>query len=851
MKPAESTAPEEFGPYIVYERLGVGGMATVHRAKKRGIAGFERGVALKRILPHLADDAEFINSFVREAKLASLLVHPNIAQIYDFGRVGSVYYIAMEHVDGFDVRKMLRHANRHKEPLPLAVVMSVLCELCEALEYAHTFVDEHGEPQGIVHRDVSPSNLIVAHSGHLKVIDFGIAKATARPLHTESGRVKGKLGYMSPEAVAGRTFGPVSDVFSAGVVAHELLTAQPLFSAKTDYDTLIRIHEAEIPPPSRKNPSIPAALDELVLAALARDPEHRLPGAGAFRDGIEYIAAQAGVRFSARDVVEWRARIATAEDPWGSRTSLPIGSSSGPGAGSAGTPSAGASGGPSTGPSTGSPAGSPSSPVFHDSRTGMAHERTLLADAGPSRPASAEPRFGRGSASVNEGTLDEDRLLADLTWGSDAGGSPFPRQTARSGPATSAQRPSQPPDPAAEPQVAPVAGASIRPPRRGALARLALAALFAIAAGLAGYQFVLRSKKPLPPPPPPVASLKFVVQPADAIVEIGGKEVGHGSPFEVQLDPGVLSVAVRRPGYKPWATQIALRDGEKQTVRVALEIGVARLSVASQPPGLAVQLDGKPLDQVTPLEIQVAPGAHQLVVTGAAGLAWSQDFTAEVDGKYSFSAPLAAPARPGASATVAAAGRTAPAPTQPPPPERSERADRNERGDRDRSDRSDRNDRPRRGAIEKASRPSARDAVTDSEVRIIDPEPEPPGPPSPRIDAGVPPVVAPESPRPPIAPTPAKTPVVAATAVTKLSGEIPTMKSSGISDGFADVISKMCIDDRGHVTSVKLVKAIPEIAEELSRTLLGWRYRPYVNSAGQPSAVCFPLSFRVVFKRAG
>src|SRR4029079_7013641 len=323
VKTADASAPEEFGPYLVYERLGVGGMATVHRAKKRGIAGFERGVALKRMLPHLADDAEFINSFVREAKLASLLVHPNLAQIYDFGRVENVYDIAMEHVDGFDVRKMLRYSNRHKEPLPLNVVMSILCELCDALEYAHTFVDEHGTPQGIVHRDVSPSNLIVAQSGHLKVIDFGIAKANVRQLHTESGRVKGKLGYMSPEAVSGRAFGPVSDVFSAGVVAHELLTAHPLFSAKTDYDTLIRISEAEILPPSRRNASVPAALDEVVLAALHRDPDRRLQTAGAFREALEYVADQSGIRFSSRDVAEWRAKIATTEDPWGSRTSLP------------------------------------------------------------------------------------------------------------------------------------------------------------------------------------------------------------------------------------------------------------------------------------------------------------------------------------------------------------------------------------------------------------------------------------------------------------------------------------------------------------------------------------------------
>src|SRR6185295_3687080 len=388
VKTGESTAPEEFGPYVVYERLGVGGMATVHRAKKRGIAGFERGVALKRMLPHLAEDAEFINSFVREAKLASLLVHPNIAQIYDFGRVGSVYFIAMEHVDGFDVRKMLRYSNRHKEPLPLNVVMSIMCELCDALEYAHTFVDEHGQPQGIVHRDVSPSNLIVAQSGHLKVIDFGIAKANVRQLHTESGRVKGKLGYMSPEAVSGRAVGPVSDVFSAGVVAHELLTAHPLFSAKTDYDTLIRIHEAEIPPPSRRNPSVPAALDDLVLAGLARDPERRLQTAGAFRQGLEYVAEQAGVRFSARDVAEWRAKIATTEDPWGSRTSLPNVSSS---------------------------AVSRAFP-FPDSRNSLSTLGTRPQPPEFTARPTGDQRPRRSTGPLGDGG-DDEKSVADLTWG--------------------------------------------------------------------------------------------------------------------------------------------------------------------------------------------------------------------------------------------------------------------------------------------------------------------------------------------------------------------------------------------------------------------------------------------------
>jgi len=817
VKPAESTAPEEFGPYIVYERLGVGGMATVHRAKKRGIAGFERGVALKRMLPHLAEDAEFINSFVREAKLASLLVHPNIAQIYDFGRVGAIYYIAMEHVDGFDVRKMLRYSNRHKEPLPLNVVLSVLCELCDALEYAHTFVDEHGQPQGIVHRDVSPSNLIVAQSGHLKVIDFGIAKANVRQLHTESGRVKGKLGYMSPEAVTGRAFLPVSDVFSAGVVAHELLTAHPLFSAKTDYDTLIRIHEAEIPPPSRRNPGVPAALDEVVLAALSRDAERRLQSAGAFREALEYVAEQAGIRFSARDVAEWRAKIATTEDPWGSRTSLPNVSSA---AVSRALPF----------------------PESRNSSLSAPYQRPQPPEptGSQARPSQSDPRVRRITGSIDEIPPDDDKSVADLTWGSDIAPSAvheLPDQADQAdqhlNQATQATKPALATAPQAPSIVMPTIGASIRAPRRNTGARLALIGLFAVAAGLAVYQFVLRPKKPVPVAPVPLASLKFIVQPADAVVEIGGKEAGHSSPFETQLEPGVYSVAVRRPGYKRWTTEVTLRDAEKQTVRVALEVGMARLSVTSQPPGLAAQLDGKQLDQVTPLEFQTTAGPHQIVVTNATGATWTQDFTAEVDGKYTFYAPLATTKHPGSSPGNAPSTRT-PLPGVPAAtPER---------------------ERKRAGSSPSSRLTASKDAVVEPEppARETEPEVVPPPPPPKAVDAGAPPMVIPEPPKPAAPAAPATSnkppPLVAATAVTRLSGEIPTLKVSGIPD--ADVTSKMCIDDHGRVTSVKMIKTLPEITEDLQRALMTWHYKPYVNSAGQPAAVCFPVPLHLVFKSA-
>src|SRR3569623_1786496 len=289
-------------------------MAQVHRAKKRGPAGVERSVALKRMISHLAEDSSFVDSFIREAKVVSLLVHPNIAQVYDFGRIGGIYYIAMELVPGFDLRKLLRYANRANEPIPLPVVLSILIELCEALEYAHTCRDESGARLNIVHRDISPSNMIIAASGHLKVIDFGIAKASARQLHTESGQVKGKLGYMSPESALGQSAGAVSDVFSMGVVAWELVTASPLFSARTDFETMRKIREAEVVPPSRHNPSCPPELDRLIMFALERDPEHRLGSAGAFRHGLEQIAAKYGIHGSRRAVAEWMSQFLQPED---------------------------------------------------------------------------------------------------------------------------------------------------------------------------------------------------------------------------------------------------------------------------------------------------------------------------------------------------------------------------------------------------------------------------------------------------------------------------------------------------------------------------------------------------------
>src|SRR5262252_10513296 len=296
---------EFFGPFEILERLGVGGMATVHRALERGIEGFERIVALKRLLPHLAADASFIKSFVREAKLASLLDHANIVRIFECGRVGGEYFISMEYIDGRDVRRILRHARKISGPPPIDVTVGLLLQLCDALDYAHHKVDDAGHPMGLVHRDVSPSNVLVTHAGQVKIIDFGIAKAQSAQLHTQTGRVKGKLAYMAPEALAGKDLDARSDLFAVGVIAHELVTARPLFAAKNEYQTLMKVQRGDVMPPSTFNQACPAELDAIVLRALARDPDERFGGAGEMRDELLDMRRRYNLMTGHRDVSQW------------------------------------------------------------------------------------------------------------------------------------------------------------------------------------------------------------------------------------------------------------------------------------------------------------------------------------------------------------------------------------------------------------------------------------------------------------------------------------------------------------------------------------------------------------------
>jgi serine/threonine protein kinase len=291
---------EHFGPYAIHECLGTGGMAVVHRASLVVGPGVRRDVALKRLLPQYTGRKRYVEEFTREAKVLSGLDHPNVVKVLDFGRVGDRYYIAMEVVEGVQLLDLLRvPRGASKLPAPIGVVLAIASELCDVLDYASSGIDAFGARLHIVHRDLSPSNLLITHGGHLKVIDFGIAKSTAgERFRTNSGLVKGKLGYTALEVQLGKEVDARADQYSAGVIIWEMLVRRRLFGGRNDYDTVERVRTMQIAPPSTLNPLCPRELDAIVLRALARERDDRWPSAGELRAEIERV--RAGYREASR-----------------------------------------------------------------------------------------------------------------------------------------------------------------------------------------------------------------------------------------------------------------------------------------------------------------------------------------------------------------------------------------------------------------------------------------------------------------------------------------------------------------------------------------------------------------------
>ncbi|MFP2961822.1 serine/threonine protein kinase, partial [Myxococcus sp. 1LA] len=297
--------PIPFGKYLLLDRINIGGMAEVWRGKQFGASGFERLVAIKRILPNIAEDDEFISMFIDEAKISVQLTHANVASIYELGNIVGSYFISMEYIPGKDMRAIFDRCRKKGEPAPVPLVAFCVSKMCEGLDYAHRKKDGMGRDMNIVHRDISPQNILISYEGEVKVIDFGIAKAAGKATKTQAGILKGKFGYMSPEQIRGLPLDRRSDVFAIGVCLYEMLTGERLFVGDSDFSVLEKVRKAEVPSPTTYNRRIPEVLERIVLKALAKDVDERYQYASELGDDLQRFLITSDTIFSRKDLAQY------------------------------------------------------------------------------------------------------------------------------------------------------------------------------------------------------------------------------------------------------------------------------------------------------------------------------------------------------------------------------------------------------------------------------------------------------------------------------------------------------------------------------------------------------------------
>ncbi len=277
---------QRFGRYLLIQKLATGGMAEIFLAKLSGAAGFEKEIVLKKILPQWSSDHDFISMLIDEAKIAVQLNHPGIVQVYELAREGETYYIAMEYIHGVDLRKVISKSTSLKNKIPLDVSLMIMTEVLEGLAYAHSKKNPQGLPMEIIHRDISPQNILVSFDGNVKITDFGIARAASRNHETMVGVLKGKFAYMSPEQANQEALDARSDLYAAAIVFYELLTGERLFHKGSDVDTLDHVRRGDVRFSESAEKNIPERLKEILRKALSKQVSNRYPSASDFREDV-------------------------------------------------------------------------------------------------------------------------------------------------------------------------------------------------------------------------------------------------------------------------------------------------------------------------------------------------------------------------------------------------------------------------------------------------------------------------------------------------------------------------------------------------------------------------------------
>jgi serine/threonine-protein kinase len=261
--------------YRVVEKLESGGMAEVFRAESEGLQGFRKQVAIKRVLPHLSEKKKFIAMFLDEARVTAQLTHSNCVQVFDIGVGDNAYFIVMEYVDGANLKSIAESLKKQGKDFPVAAAAFIAQEICKGLSYAHELTDQNGMPLNMVHRDMSPPNVLVTKYGEVKIVDFGLAKASSQLEKSEPGIIKGKFSYLSPEAAMGQEVDSRTDIFAVGIILWELLAGQRLFLGDTDFQTVKKVQQAQVPPISQVNRRVPPELERIVNKSLAKDLTQR------------------------------------------------------------------------------------------------------------------------------------------------------------------------------------------------------------------------------------------------------------------------------------------------------------------------------------------------------------------------------------------------------------------------------------------------------------------------------------------------------------------------------------------------------------------------------------------------
>ncbi|MBW1811944.1 MAG: serine/threonine protein kinase, partial [Deltaproteobacteria bacterium] len=294
----EVTFQPRFGNYLLLKLIAKGGMAEVFRAMAIGPEGFSKLVAVKRILPHLSKDPQYVDMFINEARLAANLIHTNIVQILDFGNINNLLYQSMEYVHGRNLADIIQVLQNLGQPAPCLAACYIFDDALTGLDHAHRKTDGSGKPLNLIHRDMSPHNIMVSYEGGAKIVDFGIAKASQTTVNTAWGVIKGKQEYMSPEQVRGEKLDKRTDIFSMGICFYELLTLTPMYSGAGQMELLSKIGNAEFVKPRKINPNIPEALEAILLKALAVDPDQRYQTAADWIDALNLYLTENNLRFS-------------------------------------------------------------------------------------------------------------------------------------------------------------------------------------------------------------------------------------------------------------------------------------------------------------------------------------------------------------------------------------------------------------------------------------------------------------------------------------------------------------------------------------------------------------------------